>query len=114
MPPTPGRLFALSASWLLVALAPGGPSSTAPLLLAAAVPEVEQQPQQEALERGRSELHEPQEDEAFSGAGPNGGGGGASSRPRPAELHLVTFMNRFHRHFAYLQVSSEAHGLGPQ
>jgi len=33
------------------------------------------------------------------------------SRPR---FHLVTFMNRLDRHFAYLQVSAEAHALNPK
>lgn len=32
---------------------------------------------------------------------------------RGPRLHVVTFMNRLERHFAYLQVSAEAHALSP-
>lgn len=32
----------------------------------------------------------------------------------PPRLHVVTFMNKMDRKFAYLQVSAEAHGLHPQ
>lgn len=49
----------------------------------------------------------------------SGGAAAASDTAPPgaqaieSRLHLVTFMNRLHRHFAYLQVSAEAHDLHP-
>lgn len=41
------------------------------------------------------------------------GSGPLVARATQSRLHLVTFMNRLDQHFAYLQVSAEAHGLHP-